>query len=46
MLKNLNQKSSNMALLSKPPRTAAEAKAQVEALVKRDRKMLERLAKL
>jgi hypothetical protein len=46
MLKEIKQKNSNTALLSKPPRTAAEAKAQVEALVKRDRKMLERLAKL
>jgi hypothetical protein len=46
MLKEIKQKNPNTTLLSKPPRTAAEAKVQVEALVKRDRKMLERLAKL
>jgi hypothetical protein len=33
-------------LLSKPPRTKAEADAQAEAFVKRDIKMLKQLAKI
>ena len=44
--KQTNQTRNAAALLSKPPRTKAEAQAQAEAFVNRDIKMLERLAKL
>jgi hypothetical protein len=30
---------------NRPPRTEAEARAQIDYLIRRDRKMLERLAK-
>ena len=30
---------------TKPPRTEAEARAQIEVFIQRDRKLLERLAK-
>jgi hypothetical protein len=44
--KQTKQTRNATTLLSKPPRTKAEAQAQAEAFVKRDIKMLERLAKL
>ncbi len=38
-------KNAPVQVSTKPPRTEAEARAQIDYLIQRDRKLLERLAK-